>query len=136
MYFSLSTQTNRCLSPPPKQAFRPREIPACFFSGQPVTPRNIKPWMKNFARLGEDPIWDQGLFRIHLGDLREKIRLNYDSNMGNQNLVKLPLGFDGKGLVVSKKKIRNLEFLLPSKEVLVTGSVKAAGKQGIVAGGE
>jgi hypothetical protein len=50
--------------------------------------------------------------------------------------VKLPLGFDGKGLVVSKKKIRNLEFLLPSKEVLVTGSVKAAGKQGIVAGGE
>ena len=68
--------------------------------------------------------------------MREKIRLNYDSNMGNQNLVKLPLGFDGKGLVVSKKKIRNLEFLLPSKEVLVTGSVKAAGKQGIVAGGE
>jgi len=92
--------------------------------------------MKNFARLGEDPIWDQGLFRIHLGDLREKIRLNYDSNMGNQNLLKLPLGLDGKCLDISEKKIGNLDFFLSSKEVFIAGSVKAAGKQGIVAGGE
>jgi hypothetical protein len=41
-------------------------------------------------------------------------------------------GLDGKGLVVSKKKIRNLEFFLPSKEVLVTGSVKAAGEDVVV----
>jgi hypothetical protein len=46
--------------------------------------------------------------------------------------VKLPLGFDGRGLVVSKKKIRNLEFLLPSKEIFVTGSVKAPRKDMVV----
>ena len=56
----------------------------------------------------------------------------WPTEMGDQNLVKLPLGFDGKGLVVSKKKIGNLEFLLPSKEVLVTGSVKATGEDVVV----
>jgi hypothetical protein len=50
--------------------------------------------------------------------------------------VKLPVGFDGKGLVVSKKKIRNLEFLLPSKEMFVTGSVKAASEDSIISRGK
>ena len=58
------------------------------------------------------------------------------AEMGDQNLVKLPLGFDGKGLVISKKKIRNLEFFLPSKEVLVTGSVKAASEDSIISRGK
>jgi hypothetical protein len=46
--------------------------------------------------------------------------------------VKTPLGLNGKGLVVGKKKIRNLEFFLPSKEMFITGSIKPARKDCVV----